>query len=60
MNKNALAISLLNDLGVEATLKNTERVMNDFYQVEDKAYRRGYSEGYNSAMYYYSNQIYGD
>ena len=60
MNKNALAISLLNDLGVEATPKNIERVMNDFYQVEDKAYRRGYSEGYNSAMYCYSNQIYGD
>lgn len=60
MNKNALAISLLNDLGVEATPKNVERVMDDFHEVEDKAYRGGYTDGYNSAMYDCSNQIYGD
>ena len=60
MNKNALAILLLNDLGVKATPKNIERVMKDFYQVEDKAYRGGHTDGYNSAMYDYSNQIYGD
>lgn len=60
MNKNALAISLLSDLGVEATPKNVERVMNDFHEVESKARSSGYTDGYNSAMYDYSNQIYGD
>ena len=60
MNKNALAVSLLNDLGIEATPKNIERVMKDFYQVENKARSGGYTDGYNSAMYNYSNYIYGD
>ena len=60
MNKNALVISLLNDIGIEATPKNIERVMKDFYQVESKARNSGYADGYNSAMYDYSNQIYGD
>lgn len=60
MNKNALAISLLSDLGVEATPKNIERVMKDFYEVESKARNGGYTDGYNSALYDYSDQIYGD
>ena len=60
MNKNALAISLLSDLGVEATLKNIERVMKDFREVESKARNSGYTDGYNLAMYDYSDQIYGD
>ena len=60
MNKNALAISLLIDLGIEATLKNIERVMKDFREVENKARSGGYTDGYNSAMYDYSDQIYGD
>ena len=60
MNKNALAISLLNDLGVEATPKNIERVMKDFYEVASKARNSGYADGYDSAMCSYSNYIYGD
>lgn len=60
MNKNALAISLLSDLGVEATPKNIERVMKDFYEVANKARSAGYSDGYNSAVYNYSYQTYGD
>ena len=60
MNKNALAISLLGDLGVEATSKSIERVMKDFHEVESKARSNGYADGYNSALYDYSDQVYGD